>query len=94
MDGLHRMVVSGRNNVVSPTAFQDAAAAVKPEPGMELYSAKIFATKAAEYLLLAHHDRKSGDTSEFYHQRAMEQLDHLAEVLGLELVARENVVTR
>ena len=91
---MNRMIIKGLNGTVSPRPFQDAAVYSQSEPGMELYTARLHAEKAGEYLLLAHHDKANGRASDFYHRAAMEQLDKLAETLGLELVPREDLVTR
>ena len=60
---------------------------------MEMYRAFMLSRQASEefltaHTLMEHHDKKGAD---FYHRYAMSSLDKLAETLGLELVARENV---
>lgn len=60
---------------------------------MELYRAFMLCRQASEEFLTAHtlaenHDQKSAD---FYHHYAVSSLDKLADVLGFELVPRENV---
>lgn len=95
MDGLHRIVVSGRNNVISPTAFQDTAASHRPEPGMEIYMAYLHGRQAGEWLLKAHTLRERDKRAcDHYHRMAMGELDKLAEALGLDLVPRGEAVTR
>lgn len=95
MDGLHRIVVSGRNSDISRTAFQDAAMKSKIEDGMELYAAYIHSRQAGECLLRAHTLRlRDKAASDFHHTEAMRELDRLAEALGLELVPRQDVVMR
>lgn len=96
MDGLHRIVVSGKNRDLSPTAVQDAAECTQPDRDMELYSAMIRARMAAEYLLTTHVHRRNGNVAgaDLYHTMAMKKLDEMAGFLGLDLVPREDVVTR
>ena len=95
MDGLHRMIVSGRNCELSRTALQDAAGVAQPEPGMEIYTAYLHARHAGEYLLKAHTLRaRDRDAADHCHTEAMHYIDQLAETLGLELVPRTDVVTR
>lgn len=95
MDGLHRIVVSGKNRDLSHTAVQDAATRTAPEPGMEIYMAYLHGRHAGEWLLKAHTLRdRDKVASDHYHTLAMCELDKLAEALGLELVPRTDVVTR
>lgn len=93
MDGLHRIVVAGKNRDLSYTAMQDTVRA--PDPGMELYTAYIHSRQAGESLLKAHVLRERDKiAADHHHTRAMEQLDLLADALGLDLVPRADVVTR
>lgn len=92
----NRVVITGKNRAISPTAFQDAANVAQSEPGMEFYMAFIHARQACEYLLFAHAARKASDAGgeSFNHVRASRELDKAASILGRALVDRENVVVR
>ena len=93
MDGMHRILIAGRNGSLSRTAAQDAAGSTPPsDEGMDLYMAYLYTRQAGEAFLKAHMLReRDRHVSDLHHVNAMEQMDKLAETLGLELVARQNV---
>ena len=93
MDGMHRILVAGRNSSMSHTAAQDTAGSTPPgDEGMDLYMAYLYTRQAGEAFLTAHMMRdRDRHVSDLHHVNAMEQMDKLAETLGLELVARQNV---
>jgi hypothetical protein len=58
----------------------------------ELWNGAFHAQRAHDCFLKAHSIQDYDQfTAEIYHRYAIEELDKLAEALGLELVARENV---
>lgn len=57
----------------------------------ELWNGAYHTQRAHDYFLQAHTLRDVEVSREIYHRLAIEELDKLAEALGLELVARENV---
>ena len=96
MDGMHRILIAGKNGSLSRTAAQDTAAGSNqpPDEGMEFYMAYLYSRQAGEEFLKAHMlHRRDRIAADFHHVNAMEQMDKLAETLGLEIVARKNVVT-
>lgn len=57
----------------------------------ELWNGAYHTQRAHDYFLQAHTMREREVSREHFHRLAIEELDKLAEALGLELVARENV---
>jgi hypothetical protein len=57
----------------------------------ELWNGAYHTQRAHDYFLQAHTMREQEVSREHFHRLAIEELDKLAEALGLELVARENV---
>lgn len=57
----------------------------------ELWNGAYHTQRAHDYFLQAHTLRDVEASREVYHRLAIQELDKLAEALGLELVARENV---
>lgn len=56
-----------------------------------LIAVRYCALEAANNLLIAYHFAAHGYDTSVYHREAMEQIDKMADLLGLELVAPENV---
>ena len=63
---------------------------------MDIYVGMLHARQAAHHLLITHVERRNGNVvgEELNHRLAMEQLDKMAEALGLDLVPRADVVLR
>lgn len=88
---MNRMVITGRNDELGMTPFQEKAF----EADMFLYTAYIHARQAGEALLRAHTLRKSNaEMTDVWHTEAMKELDKLATALGVELVPRGESITR
>lgn len=60
----------------------------------ELFNGAYYTQQAHDLFVQARTVRHEPAMREHYHRQAMEQLDLLAEALGLELVPREEVKTR
>lgn len=96
MSLLNRMIITGQNGIVSPRPFQDAASYGSGADAQtdELFNGYHHSHHASTLFIRAHAMRDEPALRDHYHRLAMEELDKLAEALGLELVAREDVRTR
>lgn len=99
--GVRRIVVAGKNCLLSATPSQDAAKdaerrakAVLADAGQELFLGYHHCHHASTLFIRAHALRNEPAMRDHYHRMAMDELDQLAEALGLDLVPRGEAVTR